>query len=287
MIDVELVLAANDELGEGPVWHPNEQVLYWVDIEARRYHRFDPASGEHEVVPVGEKVGVLAFRQQGGLVVASEYGFSFFDPSTRTLERIGDPEKDKPQTQFNDGAVDRLGRFWAGTLGDPFQNSLYRLAADGTITLMDSGFDICNGIGWSPDNRVMYFIDSTPEVVYAYDFELTSGCIANRRIFIDRGGQQGVPDGLTVDAEGFVWIAIWDGSRLERYDPHGKLERTLALPVQFPTSMAFGGANLEDLYITSALYEIPPSERARFPLAGGLFRVRGAGKGLAEPMFGS
>jgi sugar lactone lactonase YvrE len=150
---------------------------------------------------------------------------------------------------------------------------------------MESGIDISNGIGWSLDDRTMYYIDSTRFVIYAYDFDLASGNIANRRALVERADTNSVPDGLIVDAEGFIWTAIWGGSCLERYDPAGKLERSLALPVEYPTSMAFGGLQLEDLYITSAQELIPRSERAKYPLAGNLFCIRRAGRGLPEPAF--
>jgi sugar lactone lactonase YvrE len=285
MNEIELVLNAKDELGEGPLWHAGEQALYWVDIEGRRYHRFEPRSGQHKIIPVGVRVGALGFRSQGGFVFATENGFSLFNPSTGQLAPIGDPEADKPQTRFNDGAVDRAGRFWAGTLGDPQHNNLYRLDPDGAIHRMDTGIDISNGIGWSLDNRLMYYVDSTRWAIYAYDFDLSAGSITNRRVFVDRSGKRGVPDGLIVDAQGFIWIAVWGGSCLERYDPDGQLEQTIPLPVEFPTSMAFGGENLQDLYITSAQELIPQEDRHRFPLAGNLFCIRNAGKGLAEPMF--
>ncbi len=285
--DVELVLAANDELGEGPVWHTDEGALYWVDINGLRYHRLEPVSGRHDVIVVGEKIGSLALCQHECVVLATDRGFSFFDPGANALTPIGDPEAHKPETQFNDGAVDRAGRFWAGTLGDSFKNSLYRLDPNGTIRQMDTGLDISNGIGWSPDNRLMYLVDSTPGTIYVYDFDLASGDIAHRRIWVDRSGQRGLPDGLTVDAEGFIWVAIWDGYCLERYDPTGKLERRLPLPVQYPTSMAFGGAALDELYVTSAWCEIPIEERRPGAPDGGLFRIRGAGRGLPEPRFAS
>jgi sugar lactone lactonase YvrE len=285
MNEVELVLKVKDELGEGPLWHAAERALYWTDIEGRRYHRYDPASGRHETVPVDVRIGALAFRSQGGLVLATDRGFALFDPQSRQLTMIGDPEEHKQQTRFNDGAVDRRGRFWAGTLGDPENNHLYRLDSDGSIHLMESGIDISNGIAWSPDDRTMYYVDSTRFAIYAYDFDLASGSIANRRVLVDRSGRPGVPDGLIVDAEGFLWTAIWGGSCLERYDPQGGLARTVRLPVDFPTSMAFGGEGLEDLYITSAQEEIPKEKRDQYPLAGNLFCIRSAGKGLPEPHF--
>jgi sugar lactone lactonase YvrE len=285
MMKVELVLPVSDELGEGPLWHPTEQALYWVDIELGRYHCYDPRTGAHEIVEVGGKLGALGFCADGGLVLATDHGFSFFDPATHVETPIGDPEADRPETRFNDGAVDRAGRFWAGTLGGIKNNHLYRLDPDGSIQRMESGIAISNGIGWSPDNRVMYYVDSIPGLIYAYDFDLPGGSISNRRVFVDRSAKPGVPDGLTVDAEGYLWVAVWEGSCIEVYDPQGRLVRTVPMPVVFPTSLAFGGADLTDLYITSAKVEIPAEEREKSPLAGNLFVIRNAGKGLPEPMF--
>ena len=282
---VELAWDSKDELGEGPLWNGAEQALYWVDIENGLYHRLKPASGEHETVGVGELLGALAFRRSGGLVLAGEHGLSFFDPAARAVERIGNPEAGKSGVRFNDGKVDRAGRFWAGTLGDADRNALYRLDADSSIHLMQGGVSISNGIGWSPDNRVMYYVDSTPACLYAYDFDLAAGTIENRRVLVDRSARAGVPDGLTVDAAGCIWVAVWGGACVEQYDPAGKLMRTLDLPVACPTSVAFGGPGLDDLYITSARVEIPPAERERHPLAGCLFRVSGLARGLPEPAF--
>jgi len=283
--DLELILPAGDELGEGPIWDVDAQRLYWVDIDGKRYHTYDPATGAHAVVVVGELLGALALTRSGRLLLATDSGLSFFDPTQRSLTPIGNPEADRPGNRFNDGAVDRAGRFWSGTLGETRDNHLYRLDPGGSIKRMDSGIAISNGIAWSCDDRVMYFVDSLPAVIYAYDFDLASGEIANRRVFVNHADRRGLPDGLIVDAEGFVWTALWDGYGLERYDPDGRLERTLALPVQYPTSLAFGGPDLTELYITSALCEIPHAERAAAAPAGGLFRIRGAGRGLPEPRF--
>lgn len=285
MDELRHVMAAQNELGEGPLWDPVTQALYWVDIEAGHYHRLAPETGEHKLVAVGEKLGALALREKGGLVMALHHGFALWDEAEGKLARIGDPEQDKQGTRFNDGAVDRAGRFWAGTLGDPFNNNLYRLDADLSIRRMQTGVDISNGLGWSPDNRVMYYVDSTPCRIYAYDFDLASGDIANRRVFADGSSGAGVFDGLTVDGEGCVWCARWGGWCVERYDPDGKLMRTLKLPVPQPTSVMFGGANLDELYITSARMELSEAVLAQAPQSGDLFCAHVGVSGLPEPRF--
>ena len=285
MTDLEHVFGAQDQLGEGPLWDPAGQTLYWVDIEAGRYHTLHPASGAHQIVEVGEMVGVLALREQGGMVMATNHGFALWHPDAKKLEHIIDPEADNPLTRFNDGSVDRAGRFWAGTLGDNCSNNLYRLDPNGSVHLMDTGICVSNGIGWSPDNRVMYYTDSDPQVIYAYDFDLASGAIENRRVFVDSTGQSGSPDGLTVDSQGFVWSSRWDGWRIERYDPQGKLERSIPMPVQRPTSVMFGGPDLDVLYITSARMEISAEDLIRQPLAGDVFSLQPGVKGLPEARF--
>lgn len=285
MTEVIHELVVQDELGEGPLWDPQDQDLYWVDIEQGCYHRYNPATGIHELVEVGEKIGVLVLRKKGGLLLATEKGFAFWDPVAKVLERIADPEAHKPQSRFNDGAVDCMGRFWAGTLGETYNNNLYRLDPDLTVHKMETGIDISNGIGWSPDNRVMYFTDSTPRKIYAYDFDSETGAIDNRRIFVDSSDRVGVPDGLTVDAEGFIWSARWGGWCIDRYDPQGKLERSVSLPVEFPTSVMFGGENLDQLFVTSARIEIPLDTRNQRQFDGDLFRVYAGIKGLPETRF--
>lgn len=285
MTEVFQVFASQDVLGEGPVWNPREQALYWVDIERSLYHRLEPSTGRHDLVEVGERIGVLAFRKYGGLVMATERGFAFWDPERKKLERIHDPESDKENTRFNDGAVDRRGRFWAGTLGDSFNNNLYRLDPDLGLHKMETGIDVSNGIGWSPDNRLMYYTDSSPKKIYVYDFDQTTGEIENRRVFVDSTDQAGVPDGMTVDSDGYIWSARWGGWRVNRYDPDGNLESTVEMPVEFPTSVMFGGKDLDLVYVTSASVMVPPEERDNVPLAGNLFSFEPGVKGLEEAFF--
>ena len=289
MNSVEHVLAVQNKLGEGPVWSAGEQALYWVDIENNTFYRYYPASGEYECFDVGLPIGVLALRAKGGLVMATKKGFAFWHQQ-QGLHFIADPEADKPHTRFNDGKIDCQGRFWAGTMcGEKpecsGEGSLYRLDPDGTITTMESGLTVSNGIGWSPDNTLMYLTDSPLRVIYAYDFDAATGAIANRRPFIATPNERGFPDGLSVDSEGYIWSARWGGWKITRYDPTGKVERELALPVQFPTSCAFGGPNLDELYITSAWTELNAEKRAQQPQAGDLFRVQTGIKGIEQPLF--
>jgi L-arabinonolactonase len=282
---VEHILSIKNELGEGPVWHTDERALYWVDIEKRCFYRFDPHSGHHKRFDVGLPVGCLAFRGGGGLVLATKNGLAFWDAEKEPLQFFADPEAHIPDTRFNDGAVDRQGRFWVGTLGSSPVCALYRLDPDLSVHTMERGITVANGIGWSPDNRTMYFTDSILNMIYAYDFDPGTGAIENRRPFVHTPDEPGVPDGLTVDSEGFIWSARWDGWKIIRYDPDGKTKREVPLPVQRPTSCAFGGPDLDELYITSAQVGLSKTELTEQPLAGDLFGLKTDVKGMPEPKF--
>ncbi len=284
-MQVEHVISVNNQLGEGPVWHPDEGALYWVDIHSGCFYRLDPESGQHERFDVGLEVGCLGFRERGGLVMGTKNGLAFWALETKSLEFIADPEAGLPDTRFNDGAVDRQGRFWAGTLGREKGCALYRLDPDLALHTMQTGVTVANGIGWSPDNRTMYFTDSAPRMIYAYDFDPATGDIANRRPFVHTPDEPGVPDGLTVDSEGCIWSARWGGWKVTRYDPSGLVEREIFVPVAQPTSCAFGGVELDELYITSASVGLGEDELKEQPLAGDVFVLRTDVKGMPEPKF--
>lgn len=285
MREVEHILAVQARLGEGPIWNMAERKLYFVDIEGGAFHRYDPLAGSDEVFTVGLPLGCLAFRASGGLVLATRDGFMTWDMTTGAATRMVDPEPHRPHARFNDGAVDRAGRFWAGTMSEGDDNSLYRLDPEGSTHVMETGITVSNGIGWSPDNRRMYFTDSRRKLIYVYDFDLTTGETANRRVFVDSTAENGVPDGLAVDSEGCVWSARWGGWKVTRYDPDGRAALEIPFPVEYVTSCALGGPNLDELYVTTAWTAVPESQRAQQPLAGDLFRVRVGVKGLPAPLF--
>jgi sugar lactone lactonase YvrE len=286
MEKVERLLPVRNQLGEGPLWRTDEQALYWVDIEGKAYYRYLPATGVQERVEVGLLLGVMRFRRSGGMVMATSEGIQLWDDQTRTLTPLVNPEADKPRARFNDGAVDPQGRFWAGTMapGEP-SSALYRLDADHSLKKMDGPIGTSNGIGWSLDGRSLYFTDSPAKVIYAYDFDPDSGNIANRRPFIHTPDEPGVPDGLIVDSQGFLWSARWGGWKINRYDPAGKLERVITMPVEFPTCCVFGGPDLTDLYVTTAWTNLGEQGKDTQPWAGDIFRLYTDIKGQVEPFY--
>ena len=289
MNDVERVLTVTNQLGEGSIWHPDDGALYWVDIDERKIFRFYPSTEKLESFDVSTRVTALAMRASGGFITATDQGLAYWDAQTRELSFISDPEADKPSVRFNDGAVDRQGRFWAGSMNEVDfatpDGSLYRLDPDGSIHTMEVETTVSNGIGWSPDNATMYFTDSMRQVILVYDYDSATGAISNRRPFAQVSEEGVLPDGLTVDSEGFVWSAQWGGGNVTRYDPNGAVDRVIRLPAQQITCPAFGGENLDELYITSAWTGLSQEEREKQPLAGALFRIKVGVKGLAEPKF--
>ncbi|MBI1777631.1 MAG: SMP-30/gluconolactonase/LRE family protein [Proteobacteria bacterium] len=285
MAVLEPLLAQRDVLGEGPVWCPIEQALYWVDIRKPAVYRYRPEGVRLTAWPMPSEVGSLALRQDGGILVALADRLAFFEPSTGSLETVANLP---PGLRCNDGKCDRGGRFWVGTMHDDERlpvGALYRLDGDRTLRVVAAGLTIPNALAWSPDDRVMYHADSFQQTIYAYAFDAASGSLGQRRIFA-KLPQMGVgPDGATVDAEGFLWNAEYGGGRLVRYAPDGRIERTVKLPVSQPTSCAFGGKDLDVLYVTSSRQRMRAEQVAKEPMAGGLFALDVGVKGLPEPRF--
>lgn len=287
--EITVVRPIGNLLGEAPMWNVAEQALYWVDALKPVIHRLDTHGGL-STWPMPRIIGSFVFRKGGGLVGALKNGFCAIDLDTGVVEPVVDPEPERPDNILNDGKCDRRGRYWCGSRDGALTHpvgALHRLDADLSCRRMDDGFIVSNGIAWPPDDRTMYFADSRAETVWAYDFDLDDGAIRNRRVFFSTRDIEGRCDGATVDAEGFYWCALVHGGAVARFDPKGRMERRIALPVRHPTMCSFGGERLDTLYVTSAASMVPEAERAAQPLAGALFAIRGLGvKGLPEPVFG-
>jgi sugar lactone lactonase YvrE/DNA-binding IclR family transcriptional regulator len=285
---VEVAVRAEALLGEGPLWSAREGRLLWVDILAPAIHLSDPVTGEDRVVAVDEMVAALAPRAGGGFVAAARSGLRGFD-GTALGEVLAAPIADSAALRLNDATCDAAGRVWVGSLAldsTPDAGALHRLDPNGAAHTMQAGLHVPNGLGFSPDNTRLYLADSARRRVDVFDFDLATGAIANRRPFVTFAEAEGVPDGLTVDQQGGVWIALWDGWRVARYAPDGRLDRVVHLPVPRPTSCCFGGPDLGRLYVTSARVRLSAAQLAEAPLSGSVFALDpGGARGLPEHAF--
>lgn len=272
-------------LGESPLWHPGEQVLYWCDIPGRKLNRFDPATGIHADWTFDTDVGSCAPLHGGGLLLALRTGLVRFDPSTGRSAPLADAPYDPARERFNDGKADAHGRFWVGTIYEPRDRpraALYRFS-DGRLDKVASDITVSNGLAWSPDARTLYWADTKAHRVDALDFDISDGSLSRRRVFaefpVKDSGQAlndygGRPDGAAVDVEGGYWVAMFEGARLLRFAPDGNLTREVRLPVRCPTMPCFGGADLKTLYVTTSREKRPVDELAREPLAGCVLQLR-------------
>lgn len=286
--DVRVVFPSSCFLGEGPYWSAADGRLTWVDILAPAILSGDPATGSFTSHPMPELVSAVIPRRRGGWVAAMQSGIKAVDLDGRRVVALASPEADKPGNRFNDAKCDRRGRLFAGTLAidtKPGEGSLWRLDPDGRVTAMDHGFQVSNGLGWSPDNRLFYFTDSAARTIWVYDYDIETGAIANRRPFVVLPEGQGTPDGLAVDAEGFVWSAHWDGWCISRYAPDGSVERVINMPVPRPTSCVFGGPDMSTLFVTSARIRLSAHQLAEAPLSGAVFAIDARVRGLPDTPF--
>ena len=288
-VSVELLLDAHALVGEGPVWDDASGTLVWVDIMSNAVHRYDPATGRDVAIDVGQQVGAAVLRRgRSGLVLALRDGFGMLDEGSGQVQLVAAVEADVPANRMNDGKCDPGGRFWAGTMAfkvAPGVAALYRLDPDLQVHRMLSGVTLSNGLGWSPDGRQMYYIDSTTQGVDVFDFEPSDGSLGERRRLITIPPDEGLPDGMTVDAEGGLWIALHGSGSIRRYTPDGRVDRVVRVPPTMVTCCAFGGPDLTDLYITTMSLGLSEERRRAQPLAGGLFRCRPGVRGLPPHRF--
>jgi len=286
--DIEVVLDAHAHVGEGPTWDAEAYKLIWIDIVGNIVHRYNPTTGEDESIDVGQPVGAAAPRAAGGIVLALRDGFGILDIASGDVQMIAHTEADNPGNRMNDGACDSAGRFWAGTMSfdvEPGAGALYRLDTDHRVTKVLGCVTISNGLGWSLDDAKMYYIDSPTQGVDVFDYDPSSGQVENRRRLIDIPEQVGLPDGMMVDAEGFLWVALFGGGAVHRYSAEGRLDRVIDLPASQITKCVFGGEDLSDLYITSAAYKLSKKELEDQPHAGALFRCRPGPRGRPSYSF--
>ena len=271
--------AAHCELGEGPIWDATRGLLWFVDIQRSLILRFDPATNEHRSWQAPARVGSIGLRAGGGFVAGTTRGFALIDPDAGTFEVIDHPEPGLAANRFNDGKVDRHGNFWAGTMDDQRRDrsgALYRLAPDRRWMRVDTGYRISNGPAFSPRGDVLYHTDTIDGTTFAFDLAV-DGTVSNRRVFRQWDDVSGHPDGMTTDAEGHLWVAFWGSWCVRRVSPIGEIVAEHPLPVSNVSSMAFGGADLDRLFVTTATQDLDDAARAAQPLAGGLFEVLGHG----------
>lgn len=286
---IEVVPVPVSELGEGPVWDAQQQRIIWVDIEQRKIHSYYPATKQYKAFEAGQMVGAVALTERGRFVGALQNGFAFIDTEKNKVEKINDPESHLPGNRFNDGKCDPAGRFWAGTMslkGEGNRGSLYLLDKRMVIKKLE-GISCSNGLAWSTDCQTLYYIDSPTRCVKAFDYDLSSGEIENSRNIITISEKDGFPDGMTIDEQGMLWIALWDGGKVQRWDPTtSSLLLEIRLPVTNVTSCTFGGEDFTDLYITTAVQGLTETQRKEQPLAGCLFVIKDCGyKGLPATLF--
>jgi sugar lactone lactonase YvrE len=272
-LTAEIALEVHAQLGEGPVWDERLQKLSFVDIIGHKVHTFSPSTGEHHTFEAGRPVGAVVLREDGGFVLAAHDAFFLAEPDGSLIEQFGEFSVDGEVVRFNDGKVDPRGRFYAGTMHweqPKIAGALYMLEGDGNVTVVLEDVGISNGLAWSADEKTMYYIDTPRHQLDAFDVEPESGALSNRRVIAEFPGSS--PDGMAIDVEGCLWVACWGGKRVERIDPsNGERLAIVHVPASNTSSAAFGGPNLDDLYITTAREGLDDAQLAAEPHAGDLF----------------
>jgi len=286
---VKLILDSQAKLGEGPIWHPDEKKLFWVDIEGFALHIFDPATQEDKVFEMGQRIGTVVPMESGNVAVALEDGVYTVDLQTGELTLFANPLEGQENIRFNDGKCDPAGRLWVGSMALNAAKGaadLYCIHPDGTFEQKVDSVTISNGIVWSNDATKMYYIDTPTRVVKAFDYDLETGNISNPSVAVEIPKSMGSPDGMAIDSEGMLWIGMWGGNAVTRWDPQtGELLGKIEVPAKNVTACAFGGDDLKTLYITTARLGTSQEELKELPKAGGLFAVEVATAGAKSALF--
>ncbi|TWD46045.1 sugar lactone lactonase YvrE [Agrobacterium vitis] len=285
----ELVIAAQTDLGECPLWSVTEQVLYFVDIKQSRIHRLDPATNRLSALFLPEEVGCIGLVEGGGFVAGLRSGLWILSAKGELIRKLADNPEDQSISRFNDGMVDPAGRFVAGTVDETREQgiaSLYRYDARG-LEKLAGGLLTSNGTAFSPDGKRLYHSDTLRYTLYTYDYDVVTGTASNQQVFARFGSEtdKGRPDGGAVDAEGCYWTALFEGGRVQRYAPDGTLLAEYPVPAKCPTMITFGGPDLKTLYCTSARIGRSPEELTEYPLSGAIFALKTDVPGLPKPLF--
>ena len=303
-IEINSICKSQDGLGESPIWIEEEQSLYWsnhvlASLQSLNGHisekpsikRFNVATNTLTVWDMPEQVGSFGFRKQGGLVAGVNSGFCTIDLDSGAFDLLVDPEKDLPTNRFNDGKVDRKGRFWCASMDTNVSREsahIYLLETNFNCrkVVPDYSFVVSNGIAFDPEDKKMYFADTFRKMIYVFDLDLDEGQLSHQKEFFSTAEFPGLPDGATVDAEGFYWIALAQGGKILRLDPKGRLDQTIDMPIPTPTCVTFGGDHYETLYVTSQKAFLSEEMLQKYPENGDIFAINGLGiKGMPEPRF--
>jgi len=287
MSEAKLVLDCRNILGEGILWNEVEECLYWTDIEEQTFFRLKPDSGDLSTYPMPEKLCSFAFRQNSGFLMAFASGLAFFDLQSKRIEWINRINNENSEIRLNDGRCDRMGRFIVGEF-DPEEKGrgrAYSIEPDGSHRELFGGLNSANSTCFSPDGKTLYYSCAVAGEIWAFDYNLNTGNISNKRMFHDFSDQPGLPDGSVIDAEGYLWNAQWAGGRIVRFSPKGDIDQIIKIPVPNPTCLCFGGKDLDIIYVTTARMTLSPEILDQYPSSGGLFAVKAGVTGMVESRF--
>lgn len=287
MKNIQPLFNITTEHGESPVWDAENNIFYWVDLLKGHFHKSSLNQSNPETFAIGQPLGVLALREKGGYILAIREGFAFYDERSNTLTPIHDPEAHLPHTRFNDGAVDPAGRFLAGTMhfdGSQPVGSLYSINQQLHVSQLETSIYVTNGMDWNPAGNSFFLTDTNRHLIYKYEYDLATGEIKNRKDFILFNKNE-FPDGMCVDMESNLWVALWQGAKISRFDAAGKKVEDIFLPVTCPTSCCFAGEDLSTLFITTSQLVLSDSEKKKQPLSGRILSIETNTKGQQSRKF--